>query len=197
MSFEGIRNRDPYAYSNQRVQERRDPNRELISAVEGRTKIVATGIIGIFNPLAGLLAYNTAPSETQRDIENIDQALRDGANINYQEPHNGYTALIHAGWGGYPNIARHLIQRGANPDVKEDKGFSAYTMAKHYLDRYRNSLRENETRELTKTFTDINRAEMRKYYQEYIDRYQEVVNILSPVTRDQHVPDRRCCCTIL
>lgn len=98
-------------------------------------------------------------------MEKIDLILSQGANINYQEEHTGYTGLICAADKGFPNIARHLIIKGAHVHIKEEEGYNAYTMAKKKLDKYTSRLQSNETEELSEGFTAEQKAEKSRIVQ--------------------------------
>jgi len=159
------------------------PNDDLILAVKGIKNGVAI-LTGMLNPILGALVAAYNPDESRRDLFNIDEALRKGANLNHREEHSGYTALIYAAYKGYPGIARHLLQKGANVHVKEDKGYNAYTMAQYYLEQYTRSYDRNEREEANYE----TRERMRSYYQDYINRYSELVSMLAPITKDKQMP---------
>src|SRR2546425_3122382 len=105
------------------VQSKLTIHEELIYSVKGIKNGVAL-LIGVVNPLAGLMAAAYQPDESNEDIMKIDFLLWKGANIDFQEAHSGYTSLIYAAYKGYPGIAAHLINRGANPQIKEKKGYN-------------------------------------------------------------------------
>lgn len=167
---------------------------KLILAVKGVKSGVALAS-ALVNPLLGLMVLASEQEEGPQDLINIDKALSEGASIDYQE-HNGYTALIYAAYKGYPGIAGHLLAKGANPEIKEKKGYNACTMAKYYLDRYTQSLNDNEAKVITPDFTVEKKTEMKQYYQQYISRYQQLVNMLVPVTHEHTKPGKADGCVI-
>lgn len=153
-------------------------NDRLILAARGTT-LGDVALTTMISPIIGLMVmgnYNTP------DLEGVEKALRQGANINYQERGSGYTPLIYAAWNGHPTIAEYLLGRGADPKIKENDGYNACTMAKYYLNQYSTYYRQNEVKALTADFNAESKSSMRDHYQQYIDRYQRLVDLLEPVT---------------
>lgn len=159
------------------------PNDELIYAVKGYKNGVAI-MTGMLNPFIGLLVAAYQPGESSKDLRNIDTALARGAYINTREQFSGYTALIYGAYKGYPDIVAHLLGKGACPNMKEDGGYNAYTMAQYYVNWYKKCLERNESKE-TNSET---RRDMRRYYQDLVSRYQRIVRMLESSTYDKQMP---------
>ena len=163
------------------------PNDHLIYAVKG-TKAAQVLLASLFfMPLSGLLLAAYQPDESNQDLKNIDNALAQGANINYQEGYSGYTALIYAAYYGYPQIAAHLIFKGADVNMKENEGYNAYTMALYYVQKYTDYLKYLDSHESSHISRE-DKASFRKYRLDDIARYQQVVELLEPVTFDHRMP---------
>jgi len=156
------------------------PNQKLIYAVKGYRNEYAL-LAGVINPVFGLIAAAYDYPETFQDLTNIDNALAEGADINYQDGY-GYTALIYAAYYGYPNIANHLVLSGANVGIKERHGYNAYAMAKFYVKDFKKLKQTNETKPLSETYSEKDKIMMRDYYIKRIQNYQQVVDLLEPLT---------------
>ena len=176
--LEGLRDRNSNA------------DHDLIYAVKGYKNSVAM-MAGMLNPIIGLGIAATTYPESEKDLQNIDAALEKGADVNYKGDSSGYTALIYAAYYGYPGIARHLLFRGASPQIKDRDGYNAYTMAKYYENKYRKRLEEMEKRPLTATFTAEDKALQRKHYSADINRYAHVASMLEGITHDRTMPVER------
>ncbi len=158
------------------------PDERLIYAVKGVKSGLALLSCVFLNPLAGLFVSYYQPDENRSDLVRIDAALEDGANIDFQELYSGYTALIYAAYKGYPKIAAHLLAKGANIEVKEYEGYDALSMANYYVKEYTLDYERNESRELSAWFTAEMKQSHREYYQRFIDRYQEIVDLIEAST---------------
>lgn len=184
----GISNVGLAANSRNVEESELSPDEELIFAVKGIKEglvIVTTLFLG---PIAGAFVAASPTYESSKDLLEIDAALKAGAEIDFQEKHSGYTALIYAAYNGYPKIAQHLIEKGANIEVKEKEGYNAYTMAKYYLERYNEKYRTNEETPFSEKFDEKNKENMRQHCQDYINRYSELIVILEPLTIDRSSP---------
>lgn len=157
------------------------PSQRLIYAVKG-VKLGTALMAGMLNPLFGLAVAAYQPDESANDISRIDQLLKEGADIDYQEEYYQYTPLIYAAYGGYPKIAAHLISKGAHVNITEKDGYNAYTMAKYYFDRYSTFYSANEEKIISSTYTPEDKQRMRKYYWDLISRYKQIVEMLEPLT---------------
>jgi ankyrin repeat protein len=58
--------------------------------------------------------------------------IKKGANVNYQDPEYGQTALILCGFYGSYDVARLLLENGAKKDFRNKDGFSAEEFAKKF-----------------------------------------------------------------
>ncbi len=163
------------------------PDEKLILAANG-VKSSAAILVGIFNPLIGALVAAYDPAESRADIANIDEALAQGASIDYQEESSGYTALIYGAYGAYPGIVQHLVDSGADVEIKESYGYNAYTMAKFYAQKYTRILKDLETRPLAKSETQQDRDSLVRHYKNYVERYTKVMEILQNKTVDKTMP---------
>lgn len=56
------------------------------------------------------------------EFEVVTHLLDHNAEIDYQVPHSGSTALFAAASGSYSEVVRHLLERGANPNIKDKYG---------------------------------------------------------------------------
>lgn len=158
-------------------------NKDLLYAVKGY-KAGAALLTGLLNPILGLAIATATIPEHKKDLQNIDAALEERANINYKEETSGYTPLIYAAYHGYPAITAHLLARGACPQIKEQKGYNAYTMASYYVDKYRKELADLRPQ-------DENYQSLRTHYKNTIARYEQVADLLRKVTIDQTMPQNR------
>lgn len=91
------------------------PNEELVYAVKGYKEGVVA-LATLVNPLLGVVAAVHQPRESYDDLIDIRKALTKGADINCRD-RDTWTPLMHAAYGGYPNIATFLIQNGARKDL--------------------------------------------------------------------------------
>ncbi len=147
------------------AQRKLTPDEELHWAVTGIGRSAAY-FAAMMLPIPGLLfAAAVDPAEGDSDLREISNILAKGANINYKD-HWGYTALIYAAYHGYPKIAQYLVYRGADKNIVEDKGHTALSMAQYYVDKYKRFLASND------------KADMVKYYEEKILRYEQTVQVL-------------------
>lgn len=162
------------------------PDDKLILAAKGYKTSMAI-LVGLANPLIGLLIAAYDPAESSADLAKIDDALAQGANINFQEEHSGYTALIYGAYGGYPNIVKHLVTTGADIEIKEQNGYNAYTMAKYYFNKYTKRLSELCQQPLGANETSEQRQSLTDHYRNYINRYSEIMKILNH-TQDKEMP---------
>lgn len=141
------------------------PSDELIFAVKG-VKNAAALLLGMVNPIFGVIATAYQPDEGNSDLKKISAALDKGADINYQDAW-GYTALIYAAYYGYPMIAKHLLDYGADKNIRENKDYNAYEMAQYYFHDYTDLAHKNTN------------EKMASYYQEKIERYQQTMQVLA------------------
>lgn len=58
--------------------------------------------------------------------------IKKGANVNYQDPVYGNTALILCGFYGSYDVAKLLLKNGANKDIKNKEGYTAFDFAKKF-----------------------------------------------------------------
>lgn len=56
------------------------------------------------------------------EVEVVKHLLDHHAEIDYQVPHSGTTALFAAASGSYSEVVRLLLERGANPNIKDKYG---------------------------------------------------------------------------
>lgn len=163
-SFAGASNQNQ-AFSSQRVE--LGPNDDLIYAVEG-CKSGAALFVGMICPPVGVAIAASPSSESPDDLKKIQKALDKGADINHRD-NGSWTALMHASYGGYTGIAEFLVRQGARKDLAVTtgswKGYTAYTIAKHYLDRYERSIKDCK-------------PDMVGYYRDYISTYSRLTNLL-------------------
>jgi ankyrin repeat protein len=179
----------PYQAPQRRAEEQREPtpNERLMSAVN---KIVISQILS--NPQL------TCP-ESQETLRNIDQALAQGATINYQNK-AGYTALIRAAYWGMPETTQHLLNKNADPNIRENLGYNAYQMADYYVRQYSNWKRRNKDKPLSEFFTKKHKNDQRSDLEEKINRYSQVTDILANKTDDlseHNREDSSNSCTLL
>ena len=62
------------------------------------------------------------------DVEQVQQFLSRGVNVNSRDT-LGQTALLHAAWWGHEGVANLLIKHGINVNAKSDLGFTALQWA--------------------------------------------------------------------
>lgn len=153
------------------------PNENLIYAVRGVKNGWAL-MASVFNPIAGILVASMDIPESDSDLKAIDKCLQEGAHIDYAEEHTGYTALIYAAYYGYPKIAKHLISNGASIHLRSHDGYDATGMSMYYIEKYKRSLKYNEEKKLTLSFSEKDREKMRIHYLELIERYQSVLDLI-------------------
>ena len=158
--------------SQPRAEEvKRTPNQELVLAVKGYKEGVVA-LTTILNPIAGLFAAAYEPQESSSDLKKIQDALNKGADINCRD-HSSWTPLMHAAYGGYPEIVTFLLSKGARKDlcVTQDgffsnwKGYTAMKIAQYYVEDYQKSRSTCEPK-------------MVEFYDEHIATYLKVVNRL-------------------
>ena len=135
-------NQTNYEPSVDLVQE---ANKDLIASAKGNK--VGPGIstfLGIFLPIIGpLMTTFIVLDENQKNIDDANLALHRGANINYKDPSKGRTALIYAAYNGYPNLAKFLVNKGADTSVRDNIWYNAYDMGKYYLKKYTKKYNEH------------------------------------------------------
>jgi len=68
-----------------------------------------------------------------------------GANVNFQDPRNGKTALLYGVEREYePAMLKWLVQHGASPDIKDNSGVTARVKASRKRDkRYLKAIESN------------------------------------------------------
>lgn len=71
---------------------------------------------------ASVLEEDLRESASIGDADRLTKLLNSGVDINSRHSLNGWTALHWAAHRGYPTICRLLLQRGADPNVKNLKG---------------------------------------------------------------------------
>ena len=72
----------------------------------------------------------TVIKENNPKLEIVEIIIKAGANVNYQEPMFGTTALMHV---RNLNMAKMLIQAGADPSIRDFDGHLAYQQYHFYL----------------------------------------------------------------
>ena len=71
-----------------------------------------------------------------RRFEAVKYLAVNGANVNFQDPRNGKTALLYGVEREYePAILKWLVQHGASPEIKDNKGVSALLKASRKRDK--------------------------------------------------------------
>lgn len=174
------------AYSLQKHQSEVDA--KLLSCLTSRKNNLPLGAY-ITSPYFAMRLNAMPPdSESQIDVEKIDESLACGANINCQDSRTGYTPLIYAAYYGFPNILTHLLSKGASPEIKEHAGYNAYTTAKYYLLEYEQRLAREEQSLFGDTASFESSQRKTSMYVDFIRRYQEIVTLLEPLTVDQNMP---------
>jgi ankyrin repeat protein len=72
--------------------------------------------------------YNTplGGAAGRGDLQAVQALLAKGASIN-QQPRgmNGWTPLVQAIWGQHTNVAYFLLEKGADPNIKDHQGVTA------------------------------------------------------------------------
>jgi ankyrin repeat protein len=146
---------------------------ELRLAVTGY-KSGAAVLVGMFNPLLGLMVAASPSSESPDDLKNIQSTVNAGANINHRD-HGSWTPLMHAAYGGHPNIVQELLSKGANRSMAVTErsfpnweGYTPLMIAKHYVERYQKARNSPDCK-----------PEMHAYYDDLIARYSQIVGLLS------------------
>jgi ankyrin repeat protein len=87
--------------------------------------------------------YNNYENSTLMARPLIDLFLEKGIDINAQD-NEGFTVLMNASMLGYISVVDYLISKGADPDIKNYKGLTAFDLAKiKELKRTKHSLRRN------------------------------------------------------
>ncbi|MBA4117592.1 MAG: hypothetical protein C0514_01670 [Candidatus Puniceispirillum sp.] len=120
----------------------------------------------------GLMASVYQGKESDDDLAGIRKALAKGADINCRDLLT-WTPLMYAAYGGFPKIARFLIENGARQDLEITergglqnwKGYTAPKIAAYYLQK-------------NKDLLGICKPERREEYTRTIAKYQELVDML-------------------
>lgn len=157
------------AFSTQPMQT--EQNEDLIYAVKGYKQDAAV-LVGIANPVAGALVAIYPSEEGKKDLKKIRRALNKGADINYRDI-DSWTPLMHAAYGGYPNIVEYLLNKGADKSLivtrecflSDWRGYTALMIAEHYLNRYQTSLNDCS-------------PDLVDYYQKYVTKYSLITDML-------------------
>ena len=68
------------------------------------------------------------------DLSRVEQLLKSGEEVNKQDDKGG-TALIYAVRGGYALVVQYLIDQGADPLIKTNRGKTAFDFAKGCADQ--------------------------------------------------------------
>jgi ankyrin repeat protein len=104
---------------------------------------ISTRFFTVIAIIAGMfLSLNLFPQDTEQDplydatirasVDGVKQALAEGADINRQSD-NGYTALMWAcSWAsrpGYSDVAKYLIEAGADVNAKTADGKTPLSLA--------------------------------------------------------------------
>ncbi|MET4693692.1 ankyrin repeat domain-containing protein [Endozoicomonas lisbonensis] len=158
----------------------------------------------IICPPAGMMmmAVSTPNEDENRMIQKINGTFQLGANIDYQEKiincnknthecrdiGSQYTALMYAAYEGLPKVVEFLVEKKANTNLKNPKGWNAYALAEYYRDQYTNYLLENENKPVTETFTQKQKDDRRVIYRDYATRYNQIACYLKPITENTVVP---------
>lgn len=144
------------------------PDEELIFAVKGYKQTGAAVIVGMVNPVLGLLISCSSTEESSHDLDNIQKALTKGANVNCRYV-DTWTPLLYAAYGGHPRIAQFLLQNNADKTLAPTQGswvgYTPLKVADYYLDRYTTGKKSCK-------------PDMTAYYDDQIQRYAEVIRIL-------------------
>lgn len=147
------------------------PNDELIFAIKG-CKAGVVALTTMINPLFGLFAAGYESPESSKDLRKIQDALNKSADINFRD-HSSWTPLMHAAYGGYPEIVTFLLSKGARKDLcvtqegffSNWKGYTAMKIAQYYVEDYQKRRSTCEPK-------------MVGYYDDHIATYLKVVNRL-------------------
>lgn len=148
------------------------PDEKLILAVEGYKKTGAAVLIGMVNPIMGLMVACAPNEEQDKDLDKIRKILASGANVNCRDKLT-WTPLLYAAYGGYPRIAQLLLENGADKTLAPTKrgirdwtGYTPIRIAEYYLEKY--------TRMKASCKPD-----MVEHYDNLIQRYAQLIELLS------------------
>jgi len=152
-----------------------EANKDLIASAKGnKLGPGASAFLGFCIPFVGMfLSPFIVLDENQLNIDNAELALRRGAKINYKNSTNGRTALIHAAYNGYPNLARFLVGKGADTNLKDNDRYTAFDMGKYYLKKYSDRYNKYNCGTNPKK-DDVSTCEV---CSDYMDRYSKIVEI--------------------
>lgn len=86
-------------------------------------KHIKTYEAGVFNTLLNLdlIEYASTKENEEKALVEIKKALKNGADINFQDGYNGDTALIKAAYFDNYSIVDYLIKKGAYWTIKDDQ----------------------------------------------------------------------------
>lgn len=152
-----------------------EANKDLIASAKGNK--LGTGMsafLGFCIPFVGaLIAPMVVLDENQKNIDDANLALKRGANIDYKDPSNGRTALIYAAYNGYSNLARFLVNNGADTSIRDRSWYNANDMGKYYLKKYTKEYNQHNCGTNPKKEDESTC----KQCTDYMKRYSEIVEI--------------------
>ena len=93
----------------------------------------------LINDNPGAMLWELHQAAAYGDKERVCECLEAGAGINGRNPDFGCTALMLAAAGGYWEIAKYLLDYGANPEIKDNGGRTAEQWA---IDRHWDDVEE-------------------------------------------------------
>ena len=82
-----------------------------------------------FNANAGVLEDSVFKAVEAKDLNALEKSLQLGADINFQDA-NGDTALIKATKANNKEIAKYLVENGADAQIANNAGYTALDIAK-------------------------------------------------------------------
>ena len=160
---------------NPSVDLTQEANKDLIASAQGnKPGSVASVFLGFCIPFFGALMtpFIVLP-ENQQNIDKANLALRRGADIDYKDSSKGRTALIHAAYNAYPNLAKFLVDSGADTSLKDNDRYTASDMGKYYLkmysDRYNKYNCGSNPKKDDKSTCEVCSG--------YMDRYKTIIEI--------------------
>ena len=90
--------------------------------LRGMVPILAAAGVGSID--ADTRGWFTTEDVQQRAIASLELLLKAGGDVNTAEPERGTTLLHGAAFWGWNDVVKYLVQKGANLDAKDNRGFT-------------------------------------------------------------------------
>jgi ankyrin repeat protein len=93
-----------------------------LANVRGMTPTVAAAGVGSID--ADTRGWFTTEDVQQRSIASLDLLLKAGGDVNAADPQRGSTLLHGAAFWGWNDVVKYLVEKGANLEAKDSRGFT-------------------------------------------------------------------------